>query len=171
MGDEPKLGQQATVGIICSDDDNSKIHIELDKLMFVDSSKYSKFDAFYEKFEFILSEILKYKDNDLKINNIGLRYVNNFLLSNEKLNEKFLVKQSIVTCDKESFAFPINSLFLTNIKSPTTPNMYAIIKIIREVATPVSTRVVFDIDTHLEGVYNINNEATLKERLLDLKRV
>ena len=49
--------------------------------------------------------------------------------------------------------------------------MYAIIKIIREVATPVSTRVVFDIDTHLEGVYNINNEATLKERLLDLKRV
>ena len=41
-----KLGQQATVGIICSDDDNSKIHIELDKLMFVDSSKYSKFDAF-----------------------------------------------------------------------------------------------------------------------------
>ena len=80
-----------------------------------------------------------------------------------------MVKQSIVTCDKESFAFPINSLFLTNIKSPTTPNMYAIIKIIREVATPVSTRVVFDIDTHLEGVYNINNEATLKERLLDLK--
>lgn len=170
MGDEPKLGQQATVGIvICADDDNAKIHIELDKLMFVDSSKYDKFDAFYDKFEFILSEILKYKNNDLKINNIGLRYVNNFLLSNEKLNEKFLVKQSIVTCDNESFAFPLNSLFLTNIKSVTNSNMYAIIKIIREVATPVSARVVFDIDTHLEGAYNISDKATLKERLLDLK--
>lgn len=170
IDEEPKLGQRATVGIVClANNENSKIHIELDKLMFFDSHKYDKFETFYDRFKIILSEILKYKDNNLKINNIGLRYVNNFVLSNENLNKKFLVKQSIETRDDEIFAFPLNSLFLMNIKSSKNPNMYAIVKTIKEAHNPVSTRVVFDIDSHLDGTYNIANEIDLKEKLLELK--
>ena len=170
MGDEPKFVKNTLWGyVFVNDDKKEQIHIELNKLMFIDSNDYTTFNDFFKKFQIILSEIFKYKKCNLCVSDIGLRYVNEFLFSKEKLEQRFLIKQILNLKDENIFGKSLNSLFINNIQSTANNNMYAVVKTIMDEANAVSSKIVFDIDTHLNLPYTIDNIERFKNDLLKLK--
>lgn len=169
MGSAPKLSKNISVGYVFKNKINDElIHIQLDKLMFIDRNNYTTFDNFIQKFIFIITEILKYKNN-FDVKDIGLRYVNSFLFSNEKYKNNFKIKPTISLDDGVCFAKQINSLNITNVSSNTNINMFASVKTIIETANDASKNIIFDIDTHLQKKYTINNAENFYNEVLQLK--
>lgn len=170
IGNEPKLGKNLSIGsIITSEDDSELLHIEFNKLMFVDKNKYTDFDNFINKFTSIISEVLKLKSEIIPASDIGLRYINKFKLPLNKLNEFHIVPTFTCYEQNEVYAQYINHLTMTNIRSAENENIFANVKTILGNANGINIDITFDIDVHLKMMYNINNVENFYNEILQLK--
>ena len=90
ISEKPKISKDVSSGFAFTNADKTEtINIELNKIMYSDKSKYVSYEIFIEKFGGILDSIIKFAKSPVKINEIGLRYVNNFDLNPFKLGKDF----------------------------------------------------------------------------------
>ena len=170
IGLAPSIRQSNSIGYrLLPRDESEEIHLELNKIMFIDKNKYDSFDNFWGKFKSVLSKIFEYKGNQIEVQDIGLRYVNQFLFSNEQLARRFYLKQSIGSKTGERYFNMLNSLYISQIQSVNDTNIFGVIKHILQPDNEVSTNVVFDIDTHINNTILLENIDSLKSNLLKLK--
>ena len=170
IGFSPIVRQSNSIGYrLSTKNESEEIHLELNKIMFMDKNKYDSFETFWRKFEYVLSKIFEYKSNNIEVQDLGLRYVNQFLFSNEQLSKRFYLKQSFGSNEGEKPFKLLNSLYISQIQSVNDKNVFGVIKHISQPDNEVSTNVVFDIDTHMNKIINIENIDSLKNELLKLK--
>lgn len=169
ISDEPKIISDTSSCVKVSTD-NEALFIESNKLMFADKSEYNDFETFLTKYLSIMSEIIDYTNRMIEIEDIGLRYVNNFSCPMDKLGSTFLMFPAIHLEEKEKhFATMNNHLMMSNITSTETPNISASVKVLFHILDDKNLDITFDIDTHLNGHYNMSKIEEFKTHVVQLQ--
>lgn len=174
IGEEPKIAQDIEPGIVLSDKEKKEqLHIETNRIMFVDRNTYKSYDYFMNKFSQILSDIIKYTSK-IKIIEFGLRYVNTFSLHPNQIGRDFLIEPTIrlLNSNEQSsytYATLNNYLSLSNIQSTKNNNIYGTVKTLFKAENSNKIDIIFDIDTHLAKTSIIENVDEFNHNILDLK--
>ena len=151
LSDTPKVSDNVTeIYDLTNESNTEQIQIGQGKIIFVDRNKYTKFDTFINKFIKILDEVKKaYKDKEIIINSIGLRYVNNFNLPLEICKNNFMISLNININDNETnnYARIKNYMSMINVNSSEHENIFANIKTLFKLDSKNLINIVFDIDT------------------------
>ncbi len=136
---------------------NEALFLESNKLMFADKSEYKNFDNFFKKYLSIMSAVVEYTNRSIDIDDIGLRYVNKFPCPMDKLGSTFLMFPAIhLNEDDNHFASMNYHLMMSSITSTENPNISASVKVLFHILDDKNLDITFDIDTHLNGHYNMN---------------
>lgn len=170
-GKDAKFNKTISIGKGYENKNKSeRINIELDRIMFIDRSKYTNFKTLSNKFYLILEEIFKFKKCTIKTNDIGLKYTNVFDFTNDKLKEKFYIKpiMSYTNSENKIYGKQLNSAFMSQIQSTEYNNAYAIIQTVISKISGDKYKIIFDIDTHTHNI-EIQDVNSFKKEILKLK--
>ncbi len=169
ISEDPKIVSD-TSSCVKVTTDNEAIFLESNKLMFADKSEYKDFETFLTKYLDVMSEVIDYNNRTIEINDIGLRYVNNFPCPMNKLGSTFLMFPAIhLNENNNHFASMNNHLMMSNITSIENPNISASVKVLFHILDDKNLDITFDIDTHLNGHYNMNKIDEFKQPVLQLQ--
>lgn len=174
MNNAPQLTQDVSDVLKLSNDNLEELYIESNRLLYIDRHEYINYNAFIDKFFEILNCFFVSFVKEFKIKELGLRYINFFNISQEKLGKTFYICPGInlskKTNESDFYALMRNHLLVSNIISTENPNMSAVIK---NVFNPINSAgmldVLFDIDTNLRKEYTLNSTEDLKLELSKLK--
>lgn len=171
IGNEPKIAQNIADGIVLKTEaEDEIIQIEPNKIMFIDRNKYIGFNNFFNKFEAIIANISKMYNQEIEIADIGLRYINNFNFLIDDIDKHFIIHPTLNTnTEKCPYALKNNYLSVASIISTVNPQMFATVKTLFQIANPVTLNITFDIDTHINKTYKLNDLGGVKSKVLELK--
>ena len=175
MDKEPRITQDVMKFLKLTNDKNLKeLYIDPSRILYIDGDKYSNFDTFssalYDIVDIFLGSI-----KELKIKEVGLRYINSFSLSQDKLGKVFYVCPQInLTNDgnpNNPYAYMSNNLTISSIVDVKNKNLSAIVKNMTNLKpnTPL-LNIEFDIDTNMCKEYTLVKSEDLKKDFLELKR-
>lgn len=175
MDKEPKITQDVMEFLKLSNSENLKeLYIDSSRILYIDGDKYDNFDTFSSKLYEILDVFFNNSIKELKLKEVGLRYINSFNLPQNKLGELFYVCPQInLTKDKNPnnpYAYMSNNLTISSIVNAKNKSITAIVKnmINLNKETPL-LNIVFDIDTNMCKEYTLSKSEDLKQDFLDLK--
>ena len=172
INEKPKILQDITPGYVFKNaDETETIVIELNTIRYSDQSKYVSYEHFIEKFSCIIESIFSYYDKTFNIKEIGLRYINCFDIESQRLDNEFMIVPTIRlnTDDNLPFATYSNYLSMANVQSQSNANMFATVKTVYKVKSPLLLNITFDIDTHDTTSYTLSSKEELNEKVSDLK--
>jgi|GEM_PF-2352854 len=171
VGAEPKVIENASQGSLLSNSTKDEIiHIESNRLMFIDRTIYSDFDTFWGKFTNITDSLCETFKKEIEIFDISLRYVNNFSLPISNLHDYFRILPMIATVENEDcFANTANYLAAANIISSFDGSVQANVKTFFNALSQNKLNIVFDIDAHDIKPCKMCSSKDLEGRLLFLK--
>ncbi len=174
FGDSLKLTQDILVGLKLTNDNNAaEFIIEPNRILYVDKNKYKDYETFINKFYSILNCFFNSNVKELKIQEMGLRYINNFNIPNSDIGKVFYISPNIhLTCNKQTqhYAKIANSLLVSNILNSENDDIFATVKTqYNPTKQSDLINITFDIDTHLNQKYTLNKIEDIKQRLNELK--
>lgn len=156
---EPAIAQDIQKGIILSTENKTEqIIIEQDKLVYIDRSPYTSFEAFFEKYKVIVEEVRRLIQPEINVLDAGLRYINNFNLPMEHLHEALKVRPTI-NCQSEEgfFAYSDSYNSTANVVSLEDKSISAVVQTLFRVTEASTLNITFDIDARLASGFVLNN--------------
>lgn len=169
--DKPEISQNTLEGIEYKSKDGCQfIHMEANRLIYSDSNKYKDFESFYSKFCLVLNEIIKEFTGDVEVLGIHLRYINDFSLGIDKIQEKFRILPTI-NCinENENFAKIKNHISIYNLVADSNINMEANVKTVLRLLEKDKLNVIFDIDTYYKDNFKLSDTQKLGNLIQELK--
>ena len=174
LGDSSKLTQDVLEGLKLINDNNLiDVIIEPNRILYVDRNKYKNYETFISKFYNILNCFFKSNIKEFKIQEMGLRYINTFNISNSDIGKTFYISPNINLLNNEQngyYAYIGNSLIVSNILDSENQSIFANVKTQYIPSSQLDLiNVTFDIDTHLTQIFTLSEINDIEKRLIELK--